>query len=283
MIKLEELAKLSTKPQLYAKGTASMWDDEHISTYLLEAHINPDIDVASRKSSTINKTVDWILGQCGKANMNVLDLGCGPGLYAEVLAAKGHKVTGVDFSKRSIEYAKEQAAKESLDIKYLYQNYLELNMENEFDLAIMIYCDFVVLSPQERATLLANVRRALKPSGAFIFDVLNDKTLEGKTFARSWEAEKEGFWSDEPYLLLSETFHYPENKVMLDQHIVADDSGSYEIYRFWHHYFAPNDLKAELKKSGFRQVEYYENILPDGRLYRGSDVTFYKATRGNTK
>ena len=283
MIKLEELAKLSTKPDIYTKGTASMWNDEHISTYLLEAHINPDIDVASRKQSTINKTVDWILRQCDKEGMSILDLGCGPGLYTEVLTSKGHSVTGVDFSKRSIEYAKNHAAEKAQDITYLYQNYLELDMENRFDLAIMIYCDFVVLSPQERAILLANVRRALKPSGVFIFDVLNDKTLAGKTFARSWEASEGGFWRAKPYLLLSETFHYPENKVMLDQHIVAEESGNCNIYRFWHHYFAPDDLKTELDQNGFTDVEYYENVLPDGRLYRANDVTFFKATRSKDK
>lgn len=278
MIKIEELIKLSTKPQIYEKGTANMWTDEHISKYLLEGHINPEIDVASRKKTTIDRTVDWILNQCDKQKMSVLDLGCGPGLYAEILATKGHKVTGVDFSKRSIEYARNHAAEKKLDIKYLYQNYLEADFENEFDLAIMICCDFVVLSPQERNELLTLVRRALKPSGVFIFDALNDKTLEGKTFAKSWEVADSGFWRDQPYLLLSESFHYMENKAMLDQFIIMDHLGSYDIYRFWSHYFTQDNLKAELEKSGFEKVKYYEDVLPEGPLWHGNDVTFYKAS-----
>lgn len=254
-----------------------MWDDEHISKHLLEAHLNPDIDTASRKKATIEQTVDWILDKANRKSMNILDLGCGPGLYAEIMAARGHRVVGVDFSKRSIDYARKQAVDKNLDIEYMYQNYLELKMEKEFDLAIMIYSGFGVLSPQERARLLVIVRRALKSSGAFIFDVLNEAILESKTFGRDWKAENAGFWSNKPYLVLLEAFHYPEEKVMLDQYIVIDDTSSYNIYYSWHHYFAPKDLKAELEKSGFIEVKYYSNVLPDDPSY-GHYITFYKAT-----
>ncbi len=48
----------------------------------------------------------------------LFDIGCGPGIYAEKFARQGYYVTGIDFSKRSIDYAKNSALKQGLDISY---------------------------------------------------------------------------------------------------------------------------------------------------------------------
>ena len=65
-----------------------MWTDPHISKKLLELHINPNHDIASRSPEKIDKLTDWILEKCNKNKMDILDLGCGPGLYAEIMAQK---------------------------------------------------------------------------------------------------------------------------------------------------------------------------------------------------
>ena len=49
----------------------------------------------------------------------ILDLGCGPGLYASRLARLGHRVTGIDFSPASIRYARQQAEKAGLSCTYI--------------------------------------------------------------------------------------------------------------------------------------------------------------------
>ena len=75
---------------------------------------------------------------------------------AEVLNARlrGADVTGIDFSKRSIDHARETAAAEGLSIRYINENYLELELNDRFDLITMIMCDFCALSPQQRQTLM---------------------------------------------------------------------------------------------------------------------------------
>ena len=60
-MKIKELIKTTQKPEIYTPGTASMWEDEHISTHLLEVHLNQNTDLASRKESTISSTIDWML------------------------------------------------------------------------------------------------------------------------------------------------------------------------------------------------------------------------------
>jgi 2-polyprenyl-3-methyl-5-hydroxy-6-metoxy-1,4-benzoquinol methylase len=275
-----KIIRYAEKPPLYEKGSAVMWTDEHISKQLLEIHLHPDIDLASRKKATIEKTIDWIFEQVEDKELRILDLGCGPGLYTQQIAQKGHKVTGVDFSLNSIDYAKEQAKTKYFDIEYINKNYLELDLpENEFDLVMMIYTDLGVLLPDERIQLLSKIEKALKQGGTFIFDVLNDRDLDKKVSPKNWEASGQGFWRSKPYLTLSESFFYEEEKVILNQHIVAEDENTC-VYRFWTHYFSHEDLMRLLEPFDFTGIEFYENVLPaDDNLWSGENVTFCKVLK----
>ena len=70
--------------------------------------------------------------------MCILDLGCGPGLYCRRWAQAGLTVTGIDYSRRSIEYAIADAQARNLPVTYRYQNYLEMAYEPVFD-AVSLY------------------------------------------------------------------------------------------------------------------------------------------------
>ncbi len=269
------------KPEIYEKGTAFMWTDEHISKQLLNIHLNPDIDLASRRKSSIEKTANWILDtQKEKGKLNILDLGCGPGLYTEIFAKAGHKVTGIDISKNSIEYAKKSAENKKLDIAYLNSSYLETDLESDkYDLVVLIFTDLGVLMPAERESLLKMIFRVLKKGGTFIFDVLNDKEIEKKTSPRTWEASNNGFWKGSPYLALSESFLYREEKVILFQHIIIDTEENIETYRFWTHFFSQNDVQKMLDTHSFIDVKFKEDILPEGDMWNGDNVIFAMVTK----
>ena len=279
-MRIKEVIEATRLPALYEKGTASMWEDEHLSEQLLEMHLNPEIDAASRKRTTIVRTVQWIETRLDGKNKRILDLGCGPGLYCELLSGAGHQVTGMDYSKRSIEHARQEAARKGLDIKYVHQNYLDLDHEEVFDVVTMIYCDFDVVTPEERSMLLGNVHRALKPGGLFIFDTLNMRTpslMKGQ--GRSWEVAQSGFWRNEPYLALTETLHYGGVNVILQQHIVLSGSRPPATYRFWNHYYGPATLTPILKAGGFPTADYYDGILPDDGEGTSEMVTFVVARK----
>lgn len=72
-----DILKMSAKPPVYTEGTAFMWTDEHISNYLLETHLNPELDLASRTKDSIHKTAKWLLNLPSVKNQpDILDLGC---------------------------------------------------------------------------------------------------------------------------------------------------------------------------------------------------------------
>ena len=276
---INTLLKAAQKPKIYTPGTALMWVDEYISKQLLQVHLSQDIELASRKESTITSTIDWILSTVPNDTLSILDIGCGPGLYTEKLAERGHVVTGMDFSVNSIEHAKESARSKNLDTTYIKQDYLLLDEENSYDLIMMIFTDFGVLSPEQREQLLNNVYRALKPGGVFLFDVLNENSQVKAPKPKEWELSEGGFWRKEPYLAMTESFYYEDEAVSLSQHIVMDDVGGLEVYRFWIHTFTNDDLIAIASSAGFNKSNCYERILPDSVMYRSEDVTFCVATK----
>lgn len=269
---VKEIIKYSAKPEVFERGSSNFWDDEHISKHMLEAHLNPDWDAASRREFLIDRTVNWINTGFLKPGSSILDLGCGPGLYTERFCRLGHFVTGIDFSRRSINYAREFSEKNKLDINYIYMNYLEMDYENCFDLIILIYCDFSALTDSERDTLLKKVYRALKPGGAFIFDAFTEGILEEKKAEKDWHASNGGFWCEGGHIVLSEVFHYPENKVFLDQDIVISENNEYEIYRSFTRYYSQEDLVHLLKGAGFKKERFFYDIITESNFTSNSVV-----------
>jgi SAM-dependent methyltransferase len=277
---IELIKKLSSKPGLYEKGSSVMWTDPHISKKLLELHINPDHDIASRDKTKIENISNWILSQTDKSKMKILDLGCGPGLYAELLTQKGNSVTGIDFSETSIQYATKQAKEKQLGIEYLNQNYLDIDFVDRFDLVILIYLDFCVLLPEERDKVLRNIHRALKKGGLFICDVVNEMNIDKKIIAQSWEVQETGFWKDAPYIALTNGYHYPEARVLANHHIVVGENDTIDTYIFWTHYYETKDLFKVFEMNGFGEIKCFNNVLPNNNDYwNGENVSFYIAQK----
>lgn len=251
-IDLPALLALQQPPPPFTPGEPLFWNDAHISAQMLAFHLDPNIEAASRKPEVIDRSVAWIAASAGlHAGSNVLDLGCGPGLYASRLACMGFYVTGVDYSRRSIDYAAGYARDHGLDISYHYQNYLELTDEAQYDAALLIYGDFCPLNPEQRGRLLYNVYRALKPQGCFILDVSTRECRKRHGSRNGWRALESGFWKPGPHLLLESGFDYPEQSIWLDQAVVIEENGKLSVYRNWFQDYTPETITAELAAGGF--------------------------------
>jgi SAM-dependent methyltransferase len=249
---ISQLIGLQQKPAPFTPGEPLFWDDPHISAQMLEVHLNPDVEAASRKPGTIDRSVDWLIETLRlKPGDPLLDLGCGPGLYASRFARRGLRVIGVDYSRRSIEYASRYAEENNLEIGYRYENYLELDDENRYKAALLIYGDFCPLSPQERSTLLRNVHRALKPNGRLGLDVSTRQHRSKHGIKKTWYALESGFWKPGPHLVLEEGFDYAEQSIWLDQYTIVEADGKVSVYRNWFQDYTPESLAAELSQGGF--------------------------------
>ena len=121
-----DLERINARPEPFEVYTAKdLWTDEHTSERMLAFHLDREIDVSSRRTEFIEQAVAWMADRFHLSHgRRVIDFGCGPGLYTSRLAKRGATVSGVDFSPRSIHYARRQAEQDGLEIDYHEANYL---------------------------------------------------------------------------------------------------------------------------------------------------------------
>ena len=257
---LDAIKKYTYKPKAFTPGEKHFWDDPHISKSMLEAHLNQQHDAASRKLSTIDQTVDHLI-KTGvlKSGMKLLDLGCGPGLYAKRFAGAGLDVVGLDISENSLEYARALADKSNLPIEFRCMNFLDMEYENEFDAVIQVYGELSTFSKTALEKLLLSIRKALKDDGVFIFDVSTRKLRMGNKRQNNWYYSYGGFWRPKEHLVLEMGFDYPEQDLWLDQYIIVEENGV-KIYRNWFHDYSLDTITDVLKKNGFEVREVWNDL-----------------------
>jgi SAM-dependent methyltransferase len=191
---------------------------------------------------------------------HIADFGCGPGLYTIRFAETNARVTGIDFSARSIQYAKDAAQKKGLDIDYVCQDYLDFKTEKRFDLITMIMCDYCALSPMQREKILAMFYELLRDGGSVLLDVYSLNAFNQRKEVATYEFKQlNGFWSSGDYYGFLNTCKYEQEKVILDKYTIIEAAGIKTIYN-WYQYFSKETLRKEFEEGGFGIAEYYSDI-----------------------
>ena len=267
----KRIRKMLECPSLFYETKVPFWNDEYISKQMLEAHLDPDFNGASRKLHFIESSAAWITEAVPPADYPaLLDLGCGPGLYGARFARAGFQVTGVDFSERSIVYARDSAKRKGLDICYLYHDYLSLELNCCFDFITMIYCDYGALSERNRHTVMQTMYRHLKPGGKVLLDVFSMEKYRAFQEGDTWEMNPGGgFWREQGYMVLNRFCKFTENVTLEQSAVISEHDAA--VYYIWNQYFTVESLVREAALCGFRVSGIYGDAA--GRIYDGTGDT----------
>jgi SAM-dependent methyltransferase len=143
--------------------------------------------------------VDFVVEKLGlDEGARVLDLACGHGRIALELARRGYRVTGLDLSPRSLQFARERADSEGLEVEWVEADMREIPAGAEFDAIVNVFTAFGYFEDEaENQRVLDGVARALAPGGAFLIDVINLLGLVRRYRDRLWEERGDVIQVDE--------------------------------------------------------------------------------------
>ncbi|MBQ1257310.1 MAG: class I SAM-dependent methyltransferase, partial [Clostridia bacterium] len=132
---------------------------------------------------------------------SIADVGCGTGPLAVRFAKRGIKVTGIDLSEDMLRVASDKARKWGVQVRLACQDMRNLSLPSRAD-ALISACDGVnyLLTDEDVSLFFEAAFRALRPGGAFAFDVSNHEKLLGfgKTYLFAEEREEGAYiWTNE--------------------------------------------------------------------------------------
>jgi len=265
----ELLLDISKRPEPFSRYTTKeLWTRPHLARQMLIHHLSQETDLASRRFESIDQVVEWIDAQLGLSKKKVCDLGCGPGLYTERFASIGAEVTGVDFSRHSLDFAETEG---SHSVRYVEADYLSDDLPTGFDVVTLIYTDLCALSSVQRAKLLGRMREMLNPGGHIVVDVAGVGSFLPKEETTFIEYKlMGGFWSPVDYVGIQRAFLYPAEYLALDRYLIVEPNETWQVYN-WTQHFTPDRIESELRKAGF-QIEQMTGDLSGTPLKPESEL-----------
>lgn len=119
----------------------------------------------------------------------VLDVPCGFGRHARLLARRGIMVVGVDLSRAMLAEARRSGPEAGLC--FVRADMRRLAYRGEFDAVLNLYTSFGYFSPRENRDVLRRMARALKPGGRILIDH-RDRDRDVRLPGRWWERADDG-------------------------------------------------------------------------------------------
>lgn len=157
----------SFPPQLYWEERARRFALEGsglaaVCSYGMPAFYNRAIDFCQRLALS-----PWLRVPPGT---RVLDVGCGVGRWCRELAARGARVTGVDFSPTMIEEARRRAAEQGVlgRCRFLVQDLAQLEAGGKFDVVLSVTVLQHILDAQRLSAALQRLGTHLAPGGTLV-------------------------------------------------------------------------------------------------------------------
>lgn len=151
-----------------------------------------------------------------KENDRIIDIGCGTGIHASLIANKGYDVEGLDISKEMLDIAKTR-----LNSKLYLQNILDINIDKKYDVIISMFAVLNHLKDtNDLEKCLCNFKNILKDDGKIIIDLHNPTCSGSKTDSFDNMVRKmEWNFDSSSKIEKSKIIYEIDNKKYIDSHV----------------------------------------------------------------
>ena len=211
-----------------------------------------------------------ILKKEGLVPRTAVDLACGTGSVALLLAQKGIRVTAVDMSEEMLCVAAQKAQDVENQPRFVCQKLQRLHLPRGVDLAVCALDSMdYILDPEDCRSAIRRIYKVLNPGGCFIFDVNTPEKLramDGQVFLDE---------DDDVYCVWRGEFDELTNicsyGMDLFQRRGAVWQRSFEEHR--EYAYSAQQLTQYLREAGFTHIEVYADrrfekpMLGEQRIY----------------
>ena len=220
-----------------------------------------------------------ILTKEGLRPRTAVDLACGTGSVALILANMGYQVIGVDMSEEMLTVAQQRAYEQENMPLFVRQLLQELYLPRGVDMAVCALdgLDYI-LDPVDCEKAIQRVYKALNPGGIFIFDVNTPQKLramDGQVFLDE---------DDDVYCVWRGEFDEETNICSYGMDLFQRHGEVWERSFEEHREYAYTieQLTEYLKSAGFTHIRVYA----DGKLEapeEGEQRIYFSARKGKIK
>jgi len=127
------------------------------------------------------------------AGAKVLDLACGQGRHAHLLAEAGFDVDGYDLSKDLLAIAKKRGTSKTLRYKRGDMRSLPFRWRKRFDAVVNLFTSFGFFAdPRDDAKVIRECARVLKPGGVMVWQGGSRDGVMAKFLPSDWWETKDG-------------------------------------------------------------------------------------------
>ena len=116
--------------------------------------------------------LDYIDGIAGLRGKRVVDVGCGGGILAEAMAARGARVTGIDLAEKPLKVAQLHLLESGLEVEYRLMATEALALESPCGFGVVTCMELLEHVPDPSATVRACGDLA-EPGGRVFFSTIN--------------------------------------------------------------------------------------------------------------
>lgn len=233
---------VAMRASAYGKGFAQVYDKAGFSSF----------------SERMIPYIDQQLERLNSQPESVLDLACGTGTAAILLARRGLRVYGVDGSQHMLEMAKQKAAEEKAHVEFLLSDMRSFTIPEKVDLAVSLYDSLnYILKPEELVSVFVRVREHLKENGFFMFDM---NTLYNMKYG--WDNRFSVFWMTDDILVIESNTHHQKSKTTTKSFtfFVKREDEMFEriLEEHTERGYTANEIEGALTDAGLELVSCYE-------------------------
>ena len=163
------------------------WENQFDAHYLREYESIFDLNRDRREVARLIEVMELPVGA------KILDVPCGRGRHAHLLAEAGYSVEGFDYSKHLLDLAKKRGTGRTLHYTRGDMRKLPAKWRGKFDAVVNLFTSFGYFAhPREDAKVIAEFARVLKPGGILVFHGGSRDGVMARFLAKDWWTTSDG-------------------------------------------------------------------------------------------